>query len=497
MPAAATPASSRRARRRRRGAPDAQGRRARGRVRDGRVLLVRERSDGGWTLPAGWADIGEPPAAAALRELREESGWDGPRRQLFAVHDRDRHNFPAASAAHLQAVLPLRADRRRAGWTPRQRGGRRSQFFGRDALPEQLSTGRTTQSQLEAAFAHYADPVAADRVRLVDQADRHPPDREPPDHERRTRSARRRGRGRPRPPSRRRRGARARRSGSSGLSCASTCAHSGSPSIGKNVPATRNSGVSTRADDVVEVLDRLQRRGDRDAEARPAEAGDEADERHGQHAPARVEPEDHRHEQRRAAERPGPRRDPQRLGGDELLGVHRRGEDRVVGALELVLDEGRRTSPGRPRRTAPRSRPCRCRRTRRSRSRRPRDQRAEAEPEREQVDRRLDGRGERRRAPEEEKLMISRTSTPASAGRSRRPSRAGRVSGATAHSAISSPVSSTKTSSRFAGRRSPVGRGAVGRVQAQDRDARAGAARAAGRPRAPPPRPRRASAAAP
>ena len=35
--------------------------------RDGRVLLVRERADGGWTLPGGWADIGESPAGAALR----------------------------------------------------------------------------------------------------------------------------------------------------------------------------------------------------------------------------------------------------------------------------------------------------------------------------------------------------------------------------------------------------------------------------------------------
>ena len=38
---------------------------------------------------------------------------------------------------------------------------------------------------------------------------------------------------------------------------------------------------------------------------------------------------------------PGADGDPQRLGGDELLHVHGRGEDRVVGALELVLDERR------------------------------------------------------------------------------------------------------------------------------------------------------------
>ena len=96
----------------------------------------------------------------------------------------------------------------------------------------------------------------------------------------------------------------------------------------------------------------------------------------------------------------GARGDPQRLGGDELLGVDGRGEDRVVGALELVLDERaehRRED----------------RREQHRRGDRPgadeldvvvaadrRDERAEAEAEREQVDRRLDRRGERARLPE-------------------------------------------------------------------------------------------------
>ena len=112
------------------------------------------------------------------------------------------------------------------------------------------------------------------------------------------------------------------------------------------------------------------------------------------------------------------------LGGDELLDVDRRGQDRVVGALEPILDERRRTSPRTPTRTAPRSPPSRCRRTPRTRS--PPtvgDERAEAEAEREQVDRRLDDRRERRRAPVDEKLMTSRISTPVIAGGSRRRSR--------------------------------------------------------------------------
>ncbi|MGD8603711.1 MAG: NUDIX hydrolase [Anaerolineales bacterium] len=46
-------------------------------VRDGRVLLVRrvnEPARGQWTLPAGFVDAGEDPAAAAERECLEETG---------------------------------------------------------------------------------------------------------------------------------------------------------------------------------------------------------------------------------------------------------------------------------------------------------------------------------------------------------------------------------------------------------------------------------------
>ena len=44
--------------------------------RDGRILLVQEREDNGWTLPGGWADVGDAPAEIAIRETKEESGFD-------------------------------------------------------------------------------------------------------------------------------------------------------------------------------------------------------------------------------------------------------------------------------------------------------------------------------------------------------------------------------------------------------------------------------------
>src|SRR3954462_12062560 len=79
-------------------------------VRDGKVLLVREVADGGWTLPGGWAGIGEPPSAA-----RERVGGAGVPRG--GRHPRPRGKadrparprppqLPAPRAPHLQAVLP-------------------------------------------------------------------------------------------------------------------------------------------------------------------------------------------------------------------------------------------------------------------------------------------------------------------------------------------------------------------------------------------------------
>src|SRR6218665_3771813 len=40
------------------------------------VLLVREASNGLWTLPGGWADLNLSPATNAIKEVREESGLE-------------------------------------------------------------------------------------------------------------------------------------------------------------------------------------------------------------------------------------------------------------------------------------------------------------------------------------------------------------------------------------------------------------------------------------
>ncbi len=124
-------------------------------VRDGKVLLVREVVDGGWTLPGGWADIGEPPSTSAEREFREEAGIPVRAVKVIAVHDRDAHNFPP-HAHHIFKLFFLVEETGEPHGEPDHEVDAVG-WFGLDDLPP-LSTGRTTRDQVELALAHAARP---------------------------------------------------------------------------------------------------------------------------------------------------------------------------------------------------------------------------------------------------------------------------------------------------------------------------------------------------
>lgn len=63
-------------------------------LKDNRLLLVRERSDGLWTLPGGFADVNESASEAVVRETKEESGFDVTAIKLLAFWDRLKHEHP-------------------------------------------------------------------------------------------------------------------------------------------------------------------------------------------------------------------------------------------------------------------------------------------------------------------------------------------------------------------------------------------------------------------
>ena len=55
--------------------------------RDGRLLLIKRHDDGLWAVPGGLVEVGETLTAAALRELREETGLVGTIEGLLGVFD--------------------------------------------------------------------------------------------------------------------------------------------------------------------------------------------------------------------------------------------------------------------------------------------------------------------------------------------------------------------------------------------------------------------------
>ncbi len=60
----------------------------------GEVLLTRERVDGLWSLPGGWADPGDSPREVAVREVREETGREVQAVRLLALLDKGKHGHP-------------------------------------------------------------------------------------------------------------------------------------------------------------------------------------------------------------------------------------------------------------------------------------------------------------------------------------------------------------------------------------------------------------------
>jgi ADP-ribose pyrophosphatase YjhB (NUDIX family) len=120
----------------------------------GRLLLVREVEDGGWTMPGGWADVGEVPSEAAEREVWEEAGFRVKARKVIGVYDANRvvpiQLFHAFKVVFLCDLL--------GGEARPSRETTEVGFFSRDEIPPKLSGERTRARHIEDAFAALQDP---------------------------------------------------------------------------------------------------------------------------------------------------------------------------------------------------------------------------------------------------------------------------------------------------------------------------------------------------
>ena len=127
-----------------------------------RVLLVRERSDGRWTLPGGWVDVNDAPSAAVTREIFEESGYRARPVKLAALVDKNRHPHPP-SIHHIYKLLFLCELTGGAPAVSEETDA--VEFFALAALPE-LSTGRILRSQIEAPLRSPPGTRPPHRLRL-------------------------------------------------------------------------------------------------------------------------------------------------------------------------------------------------------------------------------------------------------------------------------------------------------------------------------------------
>lgn len=122
-------------------------------ISENKILLVKERGDG-WTLPGGWVDPGESPSEAAVRETKEESGYDVSAVRLIAIYDRDRQGHPPCPF-HVYKLIFLCKLVGGSARTSLETDG--VSFFDQDKLPA-LSESRVLSAQLKRAFAFAGDP---------------------------------------------------------------------------------------------------------------------------------------------------------------------------------------------------------------------------------------------------------------------------------------------------------------------------------------------------
>jgi ADP-ribose pyrophosphatase YjhB (NUDIX family) len=122
-------------------------------VRDGKILLVHERIDDRWSMPGGWADLGELPSQMVIREVREESGFKVRAEKLIAVYDANR--IEPLEFYHAYKLIFLCVITSGEAQTSIETSG--ADFFSPDNLPP-LSEFRTNQSMIAEVFAHIMDP---------------------------------------------------------------------------------------------------------------------------------------------------------------------------------------------------------------------------------------------------------------------------------------------------------------------------------------------------
>lgn len=123
-------------------------------IKDNKILLVQESTDECWAMPGGWADVGDIPSEVAIRETKEESGFDVNPVKVIGIYDANRVGgkldfFHAFKIIFLCELLGGEA-------TPSDET-LDVQFFALNNLPP-FSINRTNEKHIEEIKLHLKDP---------------------------------------------------------------------------------------------------------------------------------------------------------------------------------------------------------------------------------------------------------------------------------------------------------------------------------------------------
>jgi ADP-ribose pyrophosphatase YjhB (NUDIX family) len=122
--------------------------------RDDKVLMVKEKIDGGWCIPGGWCDTGFSPKENLIKEVQEEAGVLVEPLRIAGILDKNFYNHPPSPYRTYMIFVLCKVI---GGELCAGAETSEVAFFGKNELPE-LSPKRITSEQMKMVFEFLDDP---------------------------------------------------------------------------------------------------------------------------------------------------------------------------------------------------------------------------------------------------------------------------------------------------------------------------------------------------
>lgn len=123
----------------------------------GKILLVKEREDGRWSLPGGWADVGKTPKEVAVKEVREEAGIEVTAGRVIGIFDKRCHGHPPEAWYVYKIFIHCEASGSHEIGAHTSTETTEVGYFAEDELPP-LSLCRNMPSQIIQMFRYREKP---------------------------------------------------------------------------------------------------------------------------------------------------------------------------------------------------------------------------------------------------------------------------------------------------------------------------------------------------